>query len=275
MKGKKRNVRRWIWLAVLAALIIVCVLVYRGDGPGGSITDLPGGYYLSISVLERDGSVTQYDVRDEAQIHAIQHYIRGRKATRLRTPADASPDYPYLGFSDGSRKAVYTGGVWIDGMGRTYAVTVDPTEILALIPEAPRRSAALREFPNRFQAAAFTGTWDVRLLEPAETLPDPGELQIRARERDEDKIYVTVHNPENEPATCRTDIRLEVRAGSAWYTVPPKDGAELPPEEVTLEPNSSALFTASVTETEQRYGKLPAGHYRIVLLSYDAEFDVA
>lgn len=273
MKEKRRGARRWIWLGALAVLIVVCVLFYHGDGLGGGITDIPGGFFLDVYVLEGDGSVTRCDVRDESRIQAVQHYIRTQKSARLRATADARPAYPYLGFSDGTRQAVYTNGVWIDGMGRAYSVALDPAELLALIPDAPQAAAALREFPNRFPAASFTGTWDAKLLERSEPPQDLGELQIRARERSEDKIFVTVYNPENKPARCRTDARLEVLSDGAWYTVPSKDGTEQAEEE-QLAPNSSALFTASVKETEQRYGRLPAGHYRIVLLSYDAEFDV-
>jgi hypothetical protein len=273
MREKKRRTRLWLGLGAAVVLVIVCVLIYRDDCVGSDITDLPGGFYLRVSLLERDGTVTERDVRGEAEIQAVQHYIRTQKASRLR--ADAQPDYPFLGLSDGTRSAVYTNGVWIDAMGRTWSVTLDIAEILALVDGAPSRSAALRDFPNRFRAGYMTGAWDARLLEPAEPLPELGDLQIRARERSEDKIFVTVYNPSEALVKCRPEVRLEVLADGAWYTVPQEEGTEpAAAAEETLEPYSSILFTASIEEVERRYAKLPAGHYRIVLLSYDAEFDV-
>ena len=84
---------------------------------------------------------------------------------------------------------------------------------------------------------------------------------------------MTIFNPTEQPVVCVPDVRLEVLCDGTWYTVPALTEAE-PPEETVVTPGGSALFTASVTDAERRYGKLPAGHYRIALLSYDAEFDV-
>ena len=143
MKEKNRRARLWLGLGAAVVVIVVCVLFYRGDGLGGGLADLPGGFYLRVFLLERDGTVTERDVRDEAQIKAVQHYIRTQRASRL-TDAAARPDYPYLGLSDGTRSAVYTNGVWIDGMGRTWSVALDPAEIFELLGDTEPRPAAKR-----------------------------------------------------------------------------------------------------------------------------------
>ena len=278
MKEMERKRRRWPLLIAAAVLAAVCVAVYRSDGLGGAIPDLPGGFTLCVSVLERDGSVARYDLSDAAQISAVQHCIHAQKAERLRDRAGLAPDYPFLSFSDGegqnARRAVYAGGAWVDSAGRTYALALDPAELLALLPETARRTGPA-DFPCRMLAASMTGAWDTRLLEPATATPEHDVLQLRARERSGDRLSVTVYNPGGSPVICRPEIHLQVALDGTWYAVPPLDGAQPETGEIALEPESSALFTASVEETERRYGKLPAGHYRIVLLSYDEEFDIA
>ena len=275
MKKKKRNVWRWLGLGILLVVAAACVLFYRGDG--GGIPEVPGGFALRVGVLDADGQPAIWDVRDAAEIAAVQHYVRSLKAERLRSGAAVEPAYPFLGLSDGegaaARCAVFSGGVWADSAARRYAVALDVPELLSYIPGAEKRAGTLDEFPGRTLAASMGGTWDARLLETAAPL-DAGELNIRARERSEDKLFVTVHNPRETAVTVRTDVRLEVLLDGTWYTVPPKQGVKLTPETAALEPDATALFTASTKDTEQCYGKLPAGHYRLVLLSYGAEFDV-
>lgn len=277
MKKKKRTVWRWLGLGILLVVAAACVLFYRADG-GGAIPEVPGGFALRVGVLDADGQTLIWDVTDAEEIAAVQHYVRSLKAERLRPGAAVEPAYPFLGLSDGegasARCAVFSGGVWADSAARRYAVALDVPELLSYLPGAQVRAGTLDDFPGRALAAAMAGTWDARLLTPAAPL-GAEELNIRARERSEDKLFVTVHNPHETAVTVRTDVRLEVLLDGTWYTVPPKQGVTLTPETAALEPDATALFTASTKDTEARYGKLPAGHYRLVLLSYGAEFDVA
>ena len=93
MKEKRRRARPWLWIGAAAALIVLCVFVSAKDG-GGHITDVPGEFYLQVSVLERGGAVTQYGLRDEARIRDVQQALypfaegrppapAGRRATGL------------------------------------------------------------------------------------------------------------------------------------------------------------------------------------------------
>ena len=277
MKKKKRNVWRWLGLGILLVVAAACALFYRADG-GGTIPEVPGGFTLRVGLLDADGRVTVWDVADAEEIAAVQRYVRSLKAGRLRPGAAVTPGELFLGLSDGesatARCAVFSGGVWADSAARRYAVALDVPELLSYIPGAQMRAGTLDEFPGRALAASMGGTWDARLLEAAAPL-GAEELNIRARERSEDKLFVMVHNPRETAVTVRTDVRLEVLLDGTWYTVPPKQGVTLTPETAALEPDATALFTASTKDTEARYGKLPAGHYRLVLLSYGAEFDVA
>ena len=276
MKKESRvNIRRRILIAAAVILIVLCVLFGVGSNIG--IPDVPGGFVLYVSMLEADGGVTRYTVSDAEQIHAVQHYIRSGKANRLREPPAEAPDYPYIGFSDGAgqnaRQAVYTGGVWIDAMGRAFSVSLDRDAILDLIPDVLPEPASLRDFPNRFLAASMTGGWDTRLLETAEAPPDTEQFEVRARERNGDQLSVTVYNPNNSPVTCSPAIRLEVQLDGEWYTVPSKAAGEAAEAVTELAPHATEFFTATTKDVEDRYGQLPAGHYRIVLLSYTSEFD--
>ncbi len=275
-KESRGRMRRRILIAAAAILIILCVLFGVGSNVG--IPDIPGGFVLYISVLEDDGGVSRYTVTDAKQIHAVQHYIRSGKANRLREPSTEASDYPFLGFSDGAgqnaRYAVYTGGVWIDAMGRAFSISLDRDAILALIPDVLPEPASLRDFPNRYLAASMTGAWDARLLEPAEAPPDTEQLEVRARERNGDQLSLTVFNPNNCPVTCSPALRLEVQLDRVWYTVPTRITGEAEEEVSELAPHATEFFTATMKDVEDRYGHLPAGHYRIVLLSYVSEFDV-
>ena len=272
-RKKKRGVVRWILLAAAVALALLCVLVYQS---GGGLGELPGGFELRVSVLDEGGAVTQYLLKDEAKIQTVQQWLRSQKAERIRAPETAALSAPYLGFSDGTgaaRWAVWAGGVWVDAMGRAWSVDFDPAALLALFPEVQPTEGTLRDFPNRFTAASLSGTWDPFLLEPAVPPPDAESFIPRAHDRDDEKLYVTVYNPNETPVTCRPDVFLDVLVGGEWYAVPRADGKDEAAEETVVEPESSALFTANTKEVEARYGKLPAGHYRLVLLSYASEFD--
>ena len=274
MKTRKRRPLRWIILAA-AVLIVICVALAERGG-GSAVADIPGGFSLRVGVLAADGTVTLYELRDEARIEAVRGCVRAQKAVRLRDRGEARPGAPFLGFSDGTREAVFTGGVWADSAGRVYAVPLDPAELLALLPEDAARPAALREFPGRALAAALTGRWDTRLMEPAGPVPEEADFRVRAREHSGDGLAVTVYNPKDRPVTCTPEIRVEALLDGAWYAVPAKSGAAPEAaEETVVAPESSALFTLSAKDMERRYGRLPAGHYRIVLLNYVSEFDAA
>ncbi len=278
MNGGKRKRRRWILPAAAALILAGCAIVYASGG-GSGIPEIPGGFALQIYVLEPDGAVTRRDVRDASQISAVQQYIRGQAARRLTFPADTADASPCIGFSDGegsgARRAAYTGGVWIDRVGRCYAVELDLSEILRCVPNAAPEPATLRDFPNRFFAASLSGEWDPKLLEPAETLPAAENFIVRARERQEDKLSITVYNPGEAPILCDPETRLDVWTGGGWYAVPPDaDHEQEASRQAAIEPQSTMLFTALIGQAEARYGALPAGHYRLVLLTYMEEFDV-
>ncbi len=277
-KEKTRRLRRRLLLTAAAAVFVaLCVLIYEGGGGGIPATEVPGGFFLRVGVLERSGAATVYELRDEAQIKAVHDYIRAQRSERLRDRSAAAPDYPFLCLSDegqNARRAVYANGVWLDGHGRAYEIALDPAEILARMPDAQARQGDLRDFPERFLAATLTGRWDARLLERAEAPLSADELITRAKERSEDRLSVTVFNPNDYAVRCRPDVLLDVELDGVWYAVPATGGAEDAAEELVLEPDGSAVFSASVKDAERRYGALPAGHYRAVLLTYAAEFDV-
>ena len=273
-RKKKRGVVRWILIAAAAALVLLCVLVYES---GGGLGELPGGFELRVSALDESGAVTQYLLTDEVQIQSVQKWLRALKAERISAPETAVLSAPYLGFSDGAgaaRWAVWGGGVWVDARGHAWSVDLDPAQLLALFPDVEPMEATLRDFPNRFTVATLSGTWDPALLEPGLPPPDAEYFITRAHERDDEKLYVTVYNPNDHAVACHPDVLLDVLIDGEWYDVPRADGVEETAEQTVVEPESSALFTANTKEVQRRYGKLPAGHYRLVLLSYATEFDV-
>ena len=279
-KEKTRGKRRWIvWAAAAVVLVVVGVLVYDDGGGGSSVAEIPGGFELTVAVLERDGTVTLCRTTDGEEIKAAQGYIRQQEAHRLRARDGAAPEYPFLALLDGegktARRAVWAGGTWVDGAGRAYTLALDAAELLACLPSAEKRTGTLADFPNRALAATISGTWDARLLLPAAPLPEEDLYQIRARERSDDKLSVTAYNPrETEPVVCRTDALLDVQLDGRWYAVPPVAWGSDAAEESVIEPQSTALFTATTKEVEERYGTLIPGHYRLVLLTYASEFDV-
>lgn len=276
MEKKKRKRRWWIWAAA-AVLIIVCVLIYDAEGGGSSIMDIPGGFSLTISVVEGPDRIMQYSITDETQIKEVQKYIHDQQAERHPNRNSILPDYPFLCLSSGEGKtarcAVYTADAWADSAGRIYQVTLDPAEILALIPGAEAREIPLEELPGRYLAASINGGWDPRLLLPADPPVTTEALEVRAKESDEKKLAVTVYNPNETEVRYRPSPHLDVRLGGDWYAVPPISPDKVDTEEHVLESFGSELFTMTSKDMENRYGALPVGYYRIVVLTYVSEFD--
>lgn len=277
MEEKKRKKRWWIWAAA-AVLIIVCVLIYEAEGGGTHIIDIPGGFSLTISLVEGPDRIIQYSVTDEAEIKAVQKYIRDQNAERYPNRNSILPNYPFLSLSSGEGKtarcAVYTADAWADTAGRIYQVTLDPAEILALIPGAEAREIPLEELPGRYLAASINGGWDPRLLLPADPPATTEDLEVSAKENDEKRLAVTVYNPNGVDVRYRPSPHLDVRLGGDWYAVPPISPDKVDTEEHVLAPNGSELFTMTSKDMENRYGALPVGYYRIVVLTYVSEFDL-
>ena len=278
MKAKTHRSRWWIWLIAAAVLAAVCFLFYNDDGGGSSIHEIPGGFSLTVHLIEGPGQITRYDVTDAEQIKAVQGYIHTQRSARLPNRADAAPEYPFLCLSDGAgktaRRAVYTNGVWADSAGRFYTVTLDPAEVTALLPGVEPRPDALEDVSARFLAASVNGSWDARLLLPAPPPPDRETLEVRAQQRTDDKLSVTIHNPGDTAVHCRLSPRLDVQVDGVWYAVPLAVPDVAEDDEVTIGPDGNELLVLTSKDMEHRFGKLVPAHYRIVVLTYVSEFDV-
>ena len=277
MNEKKKKKRWWIW-AVAGVLVVLCVIVYYTEGGANSIQDVPGGFSLTVSLVEGPDSIVQYSVTDEAEIKAVQKYIRSQHAERHTARNSILPNYPFLSLTSGEgmslRCAVYTEGAWADAAGRLYDVTLDPAEVIALIPSAQSRAIPLEELPGRYLASAINGGWDPRLLLPAEAPATEGELEINAQQRDDNDLSVTVYNPNDAEVRYRPAPHLDVRLAGEWYAVPTIDEKGIDTEEHVLGPGSYELISMTSKDVEKRYGALPVGYYRIVVLTYVSEFDM-
>jgi len=75
------------------------------------------------------------------------------------------------------------------------------------------------------------------------------------------KISVRINSSADEPVLFGEDYILEVKDGQKWFSLPVNDDVMFTSIAYELEKGSSFPWS---TDFEILYGKLPAGHYRII-----------
>ncbi|HCD44687.1 MAG TPA: hypothetical protein DEQ64_13310 [Lachnoclostridium sp.] len=92
-------------------------------------------------------------------------------------------------------------------------------------------------------------------------LEDFGGITMAVQSVEGTKITVHINYSADDPAIFGADYILEIKKGQRWYSLPVKDGIMFTSIGYQLKKGDSLPWS---TDFEILYGKLSAGHYRII-----------
>ena len=268
-----------IWKLMLLLVVLCCGMTACGSR-GNTLMEGAAVGSSALSVYYYDGKDTVLGhLYDEAEIQAVLDEL---SSVSVKAVGDWSPQdvtVPVYGLSmmteDGyPMEALWSDGMWITQDGGAYRFDYDFAKLWSDHEwESVNTWTDQMVLPCQYALTHLdtdpsgNGAWDPTWMTPAEELITEEGHEIQLVQWGEDSVTVTLTNQSGQEWTFGEYYHLEVQLDGVWYRVPTAPGQYWMVHDLAyvLQDGGSMDMTYSLV----CYGKLPAGHYRLVAEAFE------
>ena len=265
MKGVPIMKKKALLFCLLAGLLLLCLF-------GRNNLLKKTGH--NVHIYRWDGEkTTDYWAFDDKNGKPV---VKALKKVRARKAPDWTADLaemPLYGisvdtFNGRDRKALWTGGYWIDEEGNAWTFDFDFEQMIADTQWADTWERDFIAVPCYRYAAQNGDNWNPVFLNPADQIKVQAGLTMTIKTQEKDTITAEIRNDGSAAWEYGAGWGVQVCLDGAWYGVPSVNSFDIPAIAFVLEPGDVREITYNLTH----YGDLPPGLYRIVQDGLTAEF---
>ena len=258
--------KKALFFCLLAVLLLLCAC---------GRNDLLKKVGNNVHIYRWDGEKTvdywNYEIKKGKPVVKALKKVRARKAPDWTADLAEMPLYGISvdTFNGRDRKALWTGGYWIDEEGKAWSYDLDFEQLIAQTEWHSVQEHDAIAVPCYRYAAQNGDSWNPAFLNPAAQPDAPKGVSMTVKSLENGLLTAVVGNDGSARWQYGLGWQLDVQLEDGWYTVPLVTSMDVPDIAYLLEPGQTGEQTFDLS---RYYGDLPAGQYRVVLSGLTAEF---
>ena len=257
--------KKALFFCLLAGLLLLCLF-----GRNNLLKKAGNNVHIYRWDGEKTVGYWTYEIKKGRPVVKALKKVRARKAPDWTADVAEIPLYGISvdTFNGRDRKALWTGGYWIDEEGNAWTFDFDFEQLIADTEWHSTREYEGIAVPCYRYVAQNGDSWNPVFLNPADQPTVQAGVSMTIKTQEKDTIRAEIRNDGSAAWQYGAGDGLQVLLDDVWYVVPSVNSFDIPAIAFILAPGDAREITYNLT----RWGDLPAGQYRIEQNGLTAEF---